>query len=558
MRARSSTSVVVAMLLASGACAGCDAKEGGGRSSIRLAAWLDTPEEGKPAGSAAGADEANPPTPSTEGVPSQSAPPPPVTPVVTLDGATRPLVLPDESAPRVFSRAARTWIYERPSEASAKIGYLRGGGAAAVTGEAPSAPGCAGGFRAIAPRGFVCIGATATLDAREPVVVALAGRPVTSRKLPYIYGTVRKPGPVYSRLPSNDELARVEPGLEERMDRWLEASGEIGASYAQYVWLGKTADPPDAAADWRARKSDLIPSFLQSGEPLPNLHQRPREADQLVISKMRAKVGYSFTETFLWNGRRYGLTPELEVLPTDRLRPIQGSEFHGVEIGKGVELPFALVRQAGAHYVVYERRGNKLVTGEEAPYREALPLTGRQQFFSGVLHFETKDGKWLSDRDASRLDAAKRMPGWGVKGERWIDVNITKQSMVLYEGTRPVYATLISSGEAGLGDSKSTTATKRGIFRVHSKHIATTMASDEVGEEFELRDVPYVQYFDDDGHAIHGAYWHDRFGVPKSHGCINLAPEDARRIFYFTEPHVPDGWHGAQDPLRGTVVFIHS
>jgi hypothetical protein len=273
---------------------------------------------------------------------------------------------------------------------------------------------------------------------------------------------------------------------------------------------------------------------------------------------MRSKVGFSFTETFLWNGRRYGVTPELEVLPTDRLRPIQGSDFHGVEIGKGVELPFALVRSEGARYVVYQRSGNKLLEGEQAPYRAAVPLTGRQQFFASVLHFETKDGKWLSDRDASRLDAAKKMPGWGTKGERWIDVNITKQSMVLYQGTKPVYATLISSGEAGLSDSKDTTATRRGIFRVHSKHVATTMASDEVGEEFELRDVPYVQYFDDGGHAIHGAYWHDRFGVPKSHGCINLAPEDARRIFHFTEPNVPDAWHGAQDPLRGTIVFIHS
>jgi lipoprotein-anchoring transpeptidase ErfK/SrfK len=480
---------------------------------------------------------------------------------VTLDGATCSVALSDESRPRVFARAARTWIYERPSETSARIGYLRAGAAANVTVEAPASGSCSGGFRGIVPRGFVCIGATATLDAADPLVVALAARPVMSRKLPYIYGTVRKPGPVYSRLPSNEELANTEPHIEDRMERWLEAGGEVGASFAQHVWLGKTSEPlalESIASAWRERQSDPLPSFLQSGAPLPNLHQKPRDAGQLIIGRMRAKVGFSFTETFLFNGRRYGVTPELEVLPTDRLRPIQGSDFHGVEIGKGVDLPFALVRKEGARYVVYQRSGNKLLEGEAAPYRTAVPLTGRQQFFAGVLHFETKDGKWLSDRDASRLDAAKKMPGWGTKGERWIDVNITKQSMVLYQGTKPVYATLISSGEAGLSDSKDTTATRRGIFRVHSKHVATTMASDEVGEEFELRDVPYVQYFDDGGHAIHGAYWHDRFGVPKSHGCINLAPEDARRIFHFTEPNVPDAWHGAQDPLRGTIVFIHS
>jgi hypothetical protein len=47
------------------------------------------------------------------------------------------------------------------------------------------------------------------------------------------------------------------------------------------------------------------------------------------------------------------------------------------------------------------------------------------------------------------------------------------------------------------------------------------------------------------------------FGTPKSHGCVNLAPEDARRIFHWTEPQVPPAWHGAARSLTGTVVFIH-
>ena len=63
---------------------------------------------------------------------------------------------------------------------------------------------------------------------------------------------------------------------------------------------------------------------------------------------MRPKVGYSFLSTFLFEGRRYGLATDLVVLPTDRLRPIRGSDFHGVEIGRDVELPFAFVRRDGA------------------------------------------------------------------------------------------------------------------------------------------------------------------------------------------------------------------
>ncbi len=80
------------------------------------------------------------------------------------------------------------------------------------------------------------------------------------------------------------------------------------------------------------------------------------------------------------------------------------------------------------------------------------------------------------------------------------------------------------------------------------------MDNDEVGDEFDLRDVPYVQYFKD-GYALHAAYWHDGFGTAHSHGCVNLAPLDARFLFAWTEPPVPMAWHGAMS-THGTLVSI--
>ena len=163
-------------------------------------------------------------------------------------------------------------------------------------------------------------------------------------------------------------------------------------------------------------------------------------------------VGHAFVRTVVHEGRRYGITPELQLLPTDRLRPIRGSDFHGVEIGKDIELPFAFVRREDARIWLYDRAKRRLIDEGAAAYRAAVKLTGKQQFFRGRLHFETADGKWLSDRDASRLDPAKRMPAWGKNGEKWLDVNVTKQTLMLYRGTAPVFATLISTGEAGLED----------------------------------------------------------------------------------------------------------
>jgi hypothetical protein len=476
-------------------------------------------------------------------------PAPPPLPVVELDGTTHPhpVTLLEGGRARIYSRALRTRIHRAPDASSAELGYLRVGGSAPVAGDAVPGPGCAEGWVPIRPEGFVCLGSRATLDADDPIVArALEHPPDFSRKLPYIYGTVRNPGPEFARLPNEQELARIEPDLAERMPRWLDAGGEVGASYAQEVWLG-AGEFVEPALAWQERRSSALPSYLTTGKALIPLEGRVRDPDQVHLGNMRPKTGYSFLETVLWQGRRYGVTPEAELLPTDRLRPIRGSDFHGVRIGKDVSFPFAFVRSDRASYR----------DGARAEYRAVLELTGKQQFFDQVLHYETRDGRWISDRFASRLDAAKKIPGWGQKGEKWIDVNLTKQTLMLYEGREPVYATLISSGEAGLEDHETTTATKRGIFRIHTKHVTATMSSNEIGEEFELRDVPYVMYFDKAGYALHGAYWHDRFGVPKSHGCINLAPEDARRIFHWTLPALPTGWHGVLKPLTGTVVFVH-
>lgn len=471
---------------------------------------------------------------------------------VTLDGALHepPQPLPS-GAPRIFAKALRAWVFAAPSPLSPKLGYLRAGASSPSTAKPVGFDGCPGGWFSIVPEGFVCVGATATTDPLDVMVIATLGtEPDVSRRLPYIYGTVRKPGPIYSRLPSAQELSEAEPDLPERMSAWLAAEGEIGAGYAPQVWLGNGSPPVDAAAAWASRVSDPVPKFLES-------MGKQRSVAGASWERMKPKVGYSLLQTFLNAGRRYGVTSDLTLVPIDRLRPIQGSSFHGVEIGKDVVLPFAFVRAPDAKYWEYDKQTRRVRASGDAPYRVALHLTGKQQFFRGRLHFEVDGGKWLSDQDASRIDPAKRMPAWGKNGEKWLDINVTRQTLVAYDGMQPVFATLISSGAAGLDDPELSTATKRGIFRIHTKHVTTTMASDEVGEEFELRDVPYVQYFQD-GYALHGAYWHDRFGVPKSHGCINLAPEDARRLFYFTEPRVPPGWHGRLLPLKGTIVFVHA
>ncbi|HEU4410613.1 MAG TPA: L,D-transpeptidase [Polyangiaceae bacterium] len=451
----------------------------------------------------------------------------------------------------------KTLVYERPGAGSRPIGHLRAGALVAAAGEPTPGEGCAGGFQPIAPRGFVCLGpASATNERGHELLRALAYEPEPGAVLPYRYGLVRRPGPVYGRLPTREQAEASEPGLADRMAAWARAEGEEGASFRAELWLkpgAKGADGAPALALWERGLSGELPSFLAGGRAPPAIAGLPPR-EGLVALQMRKHNGFALTDTVVFEGRRYALTPDLMLVPVDRLRPVVGSTSRGVELPREVEMPFAIVRSDDAF--AYRREGGSMAVVRPLARWTKVKLSGKQSMVGGKLYYEADEGYWLSDRQASRLDPAKKMPGWAEKGERWLDVNVTKQTLVAYEGTRPVYATLVSTGEAGLGDPETTRSTKRGIFRVYAKYRTTTMDSDETGEEFELRDVPYVQYFHQ-GYALHAAYWHDRFGTPKSHGCINLTPSDAKWLFAFTSPDVPPGWHEAREPLRGTVVFVH-
>ncbi len=109
------------------------------------------------------------------------------------------------------------------------------------------------------------------------------------------------------------------------------------------------------------------------------------------------------------------------------------------------------------------------------------------------------------------------------EAERWIDVNLSTQTLVAYEGDTPVYNTLVSSGLPQW-------PTVTGQFRTYAKYESQTMNGYLLGYDYYLDDVPYVMYFYDD-YAIHGTYWHSNFGTPMSHGCVNVSTPDAGWLF---------------------------
>lgn len=119
--------------------------------------------------------------------------------------------------------------------------------------------------------------------------------------------------------------------------------------------------------------------------------------------------------------------------------------------------------------------------------------------------------------------------------ELWIDVDISQQVVMLVQGDVPVFATLTSTG-------LDTRDTPVGTYRILDKTIYGDMESlPDALEPYHVEAVPWVMHFRP-RYALHGVFWHWGFGHRASHGCINLAPLDAHRIFDAVSPTLPDGW----------------
>lgn len=111
--------------------------------------------------------------------------------------------------------------------------------------------------------------------------------------------------------------------------------------------------------------------------------------------------------------------------------------------------------------------------------------------------------------------------------DRWIQIDLTQQKLMAWEGNDVVYAVTVSTG-------KTETPTPTGTFAIQTKHEETRMQ----GDDYDVPDVPFTMYYYG-GYAIHGAYWHNNFGTPVSHGCTNVAVNHAEWLFNWADVGTP-------------------
>ena len=276
--------------------------------------------------------------------------------------------------------------------------------------------------------------------------------------------------------------------------------------------------------------------------------------DDTPDQELEQGFAVAIVEERIAHGESWGRTKKGRWIALRELVPSRPFLFHGELIRDGkLDVAWVTVEKAPAFA---SEKADK-ATGTRTRFEKVHVREEKGAGASVMLRLD--DGSWMRAHDLSRARLATPPDEAGGESarERWIDVDLVQQSIVAYEGTRPVFASIVSTGK---GPPHTPHATPPGVHRIWVKIFTTKMDNlekEDVEKHYALEDVPWVQFFDK-AVALHGAFWHRDFGHIHSHGCVNLAPIDARWLYAFTSPHLPLGWTAVYPTKTepGTVVRV--
>lgn len=443
----------------------------------------------------------------------------------TVETATEPARDPYEGYP-LYGLVTGTQLVVRkePSPEGLTVGWLRRGEIVRLKTEVHQSPTCRSGWHEIHPRGYACVGEGISISDAPPQVAdedrAQANR---NAPLPYQYYMVKEARAAeYHQLPSRDQQRAV----RDYVSALLAVEKEGDAQKLKRFLEGKLPNQP--------KKHAIVRRFLERGFYVAG------------------------TSVAVRSRRRFVHTVRGSYVKEQELLPRSGSDFKGVELGNGRTLPVVWAVRTG---VPLERktRDDGTTTVVEKPGASPIERLSLIENYKGMtrvngqLMHELADGSLLRHWFLTVAEKTQRPKEVG-KNEPWVHVDLSSQTLVLYVGDDPKYATLVSTG-------LDTHPTPVGSFRIQRKYVSDSMAdigADAADDRYSIDDVPWTQYFEG-AKALHAAFWHSHFGIKRSHGCVNLAPQDAFYVFQHTWPEVPAGWHGVSTQrtgLKGSLVVV--
>lgn len=400
-------------------------------------------------------------------------------------------------------------VRSRPELTAPIQGILRGGTRVRVDAERSFGGGCSQGWHKVWPRGWICLAAGLATGSEPPQEEATVVEPALESPLPYEYWRVNADAtPFFHRLPSFGEQDQAD------------AAGK--------AWLAE-----------------------HGREPMPTAPaERPPEVPAVVKEYMNAGFYVTKAGEEVKSERRFLRTTRGSYARKYQLGQKEPPKFRGKLVDGEAGLPIYFVRREMPLMRREAPGSDVLVKTDVMPERLGTHAFVKRLHVGTVEYLEDAEGLLLRAYAVGEAYKLKRPPGVG-PGEKWIHIDLSEQTLVAYEGDVPVFATLVSTG-------KSPGMTPVGVHRVQIKHVATSMRDQPMEDEaYSIDDVPWTQYFSGSV-ALHGAFWHAGFGIERSHGCVNLSPADARWLFGFTEPALPEGWHAIapSGSVKGTAIVV--
>jgi hypothetical protein len=390
--------------------------------------------------------------------------------------------------------------------------------------------------------------------------------PPTSREDPALYArpgeTMERRGSVRSGVPLPIFAAVRGAGCQ---GRWY-LVGPLAWICSDVAELSdQDPSPPPALA---ARPDGLPYRYAFAGRDGAYGYLDPARAeDDAPDIELEPGFGVALVEERSVRGETWGRTKRGRWIALRELAVARPIAFHGEDLDGKLDVAWVLPERAS---VFASAEGGK-PSGNKVHW-EAVRILSEKPTTHGPM-LELSGGGWMRAKDLARPHAAE--PPAEITAspagahERWIDVELASQTLTAYEGARPLFATLVSTG---IGPQGSPMATPVGTHRIWVKLATSTMDNvddddvasttirsdaDESAHRYSIEDVPWVQFFAK-GVALHAAFWHRDFGHIHSHGCVNLAPIDAARLFKFTSPHLPSAWSASLPSVvePGTIVRV--
>jgi hypothetical protein len=400
-----------------------------------------------------------------------------------------------------------------------------------------SARGCEKPWIEILPRGWICG------DYVEPSRKPPHGREVPhldrGELVPGVYGKITAPASV------TYVLEKPEKKQPARRDKTAQREGKAGAGKDPSKG-GKASDRPRSAA----APGDVGDVAARAARPGPRMIE-----DKPLVGSVNVRQ----YELVTIDGRDYWKIDKKdnEYVLRQAITQHRPSGFGGARLGDdtGWTLPVAFVwPRYGAQRAWTTNTATGGGVNRQLVVRTALPIleTTVDKAAKPAAH-RIAAAEWIAAADVRVFQPAPP-PSLLEPGERWIDVDLDNQILVAFEGELAVYATMVSSGGAA-------TPTETGVYRMWLKESEADMKGLNGEDPYSVATVPWTQFYSPEkGLALHTAYWHDQFGTRRSHGCLNLAPRDARWLYFWSDPQVPPGWTMAAGMVEapGSIVRVRS